>query len=219
MTLKSFLKVSLLRRSMQKKLKLQLGAYVLRPMDISDTEWIRKIRNVEIVHRFLTQQEEISAAKQRQWYRDTYQEDSKQQRFVLEREGDGRLGTLSLVDISLNKGGFSFAEAGIVLDPEYWDRTTGQQGVNLLAYYSFDVLHLDAIFTRVPQQNRIARLFDRRCGLRDILATEFASHGLTLCRGPGTYFKGTKEDARELNLNGVAVDLSFDPQNLTAFPK
>lgn len=109
----------------------------LKPIDMNDIEWLRKIRN-QYRDSFYSR-DEITPQQQRSWYI-RYQEESTDQMFIIKDKNGEQIGTIALYNMNMSDRS---AEIGrIVLLEDYRSQGYMEEALRLVVNYGFNRLRL-----------------------------------------------------------------------------
>jgi UDP-4-amino-4,6-dideoxy-N-acetyl-beta-L-altrosamine N-acetyltransferase len=138
---------------------------ILREIEGEDLDLIVKWRNDPEILKWLFSYLPLSKVKQRKWY-DRYLEDNTQQTFVIEvKEEETPIGTIGLTDIDHKnqKGELTMIIGG----KDYWGKGIGEECLNLLVKFAFNVLNLRKITALAFSDNEKAIKLYEKCGLKE----------------------------------------------------
>ncbi|MCH8003780.1 MAG: GNAT family N-acetyltransferase [Nanoarchaeota archaeon] len=201
---------------MTSEFRMEYNGFILRSISPKDNEFLRSLRNDPRVSMYLPDTGQIGVERQTRWYEDVYRVSPNQQRFMLERD-DVPLGTHNLTDINLNPP-VKYGEPGVALHPDYWGKGIAVTGMRMLQHYYFNLVGLDIAVVRTHKDNArmIANFKKEGSQVHQVSEEEFRALGLEITDENHLYF--VREKGKHWTLDAL-VEISFDPQDLDAFPK
>lgn len=138
------------------------GILTIRPMDETDLEFIRSIRNDESTWMNLTNVEMISDAQQKKWFENLT--NSATQKYFIAGKDDSDIGMVRITNLDLiNRN----ACVGCDVALEYRGRGLGTSLMSLVVSYCFEVLNLEMIWLMVLETNAPALRAYEKVGFKE----------------------------------------------------